>query len=158
MSKFKKHFLIFWLLPSIWFFLSLFPAKNSFTYLCFLIFLLNIFYIAFSSPTFLPIAFWGAILDVYKGNLLGIYLSGFLCLRWWGFKIKEKIIWLKISTQTIFVFIGMLFLKGWQYIWSLIFELNLQETFKEIIILIFTTTLLAPIVFKVYDILFSDAS
>jgi cell shape-determining protein MreD len=114
--------------------------------------------IGFSKPH-LWLGLWGGFFDVYKCSIFGPYFSGFLAMTWVIAKIKQKIIWRSWPIQVIATFIVILFLYGWYYGWILIFDLNRGgNEIKEFPIFSFVGAVLAPFVFKSYNILIKDAT
>jgi cell shape-determining protein MreD len=159
MTKTKKNFLVFGLCPGIWFLLAMFPCLCWFTKLSFILFWLSEIYISISLPKpYFWLGFWGGLLDIYKSNTLGPYFTGFICMGWLIRKTMQKFVWQTLPTKVILTFIVIIFLHGWYYGWIVIFDLNENiYKIKEIFIFALTGACLAPLIFKVYDILTQDA-
>ncbi|MCD6214828.1 MAG: hypothetical protein J7J46_07620 [Candidatus Desulfofervidus sp.] len=157
MDKTKKRFLVFGLCPGIWFLLAIFPYFGWFGKVSFVSFCLSGIYIAiFGNKPYLWLGFWGGLLDVYKGNTLGPYFTGFLCMGWLMSKTRHKFI-PNFPNQIILSFLAILFLHGWGYGWEVIFDLNKNVyKIKEVLTFALIGACLTPFIFKFYNVLAQD--
>lgn len=161
LSENKKAVLTFGLWPAIWFFLAIFPQPSWISHLGFILFLLSLIYMTVCPlrSCFIWLFLWGALLDVYKSLTFGVYLSGFLLMGWIISQIKQKFIWHNYLIQIVFVFTAFLFLNLWHYSLDFLFDLNdYFYKLKDIFVFALEGALLAPIVFKIQEIIAKNAS
>ncbi len=148
-----RNFFILWLWPGICFFisLSLYPGKIS--TLSSIFFNVSLFWLIsfFEKGGFWTIFFWGTMLDIYKSNCFGVYLSGILCLYIIVQSVSSKLIWQNYLNQILYILFAFLFLCFWRYVLSVVFDL--QEDlcqFNQCLLMAFVGGIFSPIIYKFY--------
>ena len=148
----KKIFLLF-LWPGIWFFLSVFLRPNLGSEWCFIVFNVSLFWIITCEEKgcLCAVFFWGVMLDVYKNNVVGLHLSGLLCIFWLVKVIRPKLVWHYYLTQIIYIFGVFLFFYVWRcMIYSLWDIIEGIPHFIQTLLGALKGSLIAPLVYKIY--------
>ena len=150
-----KRIFLFFLWPSIWFFLSVFLKPGLGSEWCFLVFSVSLFWIIAcgAKGCLYAIFFWGIMLDVYKSNVVGIHLSGLLCLFWLVKTIRSKLVWSYYLTQIIYIFGTFLFFYLWRYmIYNLLDITEEIPHFIPALLGALKGSVIASLVYKIYVI------